>query len=135
MPYFHSLKEGEVSRYYGDRWSKSKLIEGAYEAEEFFPNFGESGKWTFFTAAPIKSPDGEIIGAIETLWDTTDQKNEEQALERQTRRVTEKVAAIESITSALSSSYEFKDRINAALEEMKRFLSADQLLHFPPWRG
>ncbi|MCK7511841.1 MAG: hypothetical protein MZV70_52545 [Desulfobacterales bacterium] len=46
----------------GNRWRKSALIDGAYEAEGFFPHLGEGGKWCWFTAAPIKSPDGRIVG-------------------------------------------------------------------------
>lgn len=120
------FEEGEISKYYGEKWSKSNLIEGAYEAEEFFPNLGENGKWAFFTAAPIYRADGEIIGAIETLWDTTEKKNAEQELERYNRELT----AIGSIYSALSSSFKFEDRINAALEEVKRFLSAESICLF-----
>ena len=32
---------------------------------------GEGGRWLFFTAAPLRGGDGEIIGAIETLQDIT----------------------------------------------------------------
>ncbi|MCK5096598.1 MAG: PAS domain S-box protein, partial [Desulfobacteraceae bacterium] len=62
----------DVDNYYGKSWRKSTLIEEAYEAEEFFPNIGEEGKWFFFTAAPIKASDGTVVGAIETLLDETE---------------------------------------------------------------
>ncbi|UCE54716.1 MAG: PAS domain S-box protein [Desulfobacterales bacterium] len=81
------VKEEDVWKYYGTKWHKSALIEGAYEAEEFFPHFGEDGKWLFFTAAPIKAPDGTIAGAIETLWDTTADKKAQEALERHHREL------------------------------------------------
>lgn len=64
------LSADEIEKLY-TKWQKSPLIEGAYEAEDFFPSLGKYGKWCFFTAAPIKSLDGSIIGAIETLWDRT----------------------------------------------------------------
>jgi len=73
----------EVSKYYGTSWRKSKIIKEAYEAEEFFPHLGENGKWIFFTAAPIKSPDGNIIGAIETLRDETEDKKAQEEIELQ----------------------------------------------------
>lgn len=73
----------EVEKYYGSSWRKSKIIRGAYEAEEFFPHLGENGKWIFFTAAPIKSPDGKIIGAIETLRDQTEDKKAKEEIELQ----------------------------------------------------
>ena len=81
------MEAGEIERLYGDKWRKSALIEGAYEAEEFFPDLGETGKWLFFTAAPIISPDGEIVGAIETLWDRTEDRKAEEERERHNREL------------------------------------------------
>ena len=81
------MSEEEVSKYYGSSWRKSGLIDEAYEAEEFFPHIGENGKWIFFTAAPIKSPDGKVIGAIETLKDITEAKKNHEELELQDREL------------------------------------------------
>ena len=70
----------EVEVYYHDKFKKSPLIDGAYEAEDFFSHLGDKGKWLHFTASPIKDDEGEIIGAIETLVDITDRKNLENNL-------------------------------------------------------
>ncbi len=70
----------EIAGYYTGRHGKSSLIEGAYEAEDFFPEMGEEGKWLHFTASPIRDNDGQIIGAIETLEDITERKHAEEAL-------------------------------------------------------
>ncbi len=86
--------EETIRNLYGTSWRKSALIEGAYEAEYFFPNLGPNGKWCWFTAAPIKAPDGTIIGAIETLWDKTEDKYAEQDRERHTRLLTETARAL-----------------------------------------
>lgn len=59
------LEDG-VDRYYHGKFSKSALIPDAYEAEDFFPAFGEGGRWLFFTAAALRDADGRIVGAIET---------------------------------------------------------------------
>ncbi len=64
----------EIEAYYRGKYKKSHLIDGAYEAEDFFPALGEHGKWLHFTASPIKNKGGEIIGAIETLQDITEEK-------------------------------------------------------------
>jgi PAS domain S-box-containing protein len=72
-----------VQKYYGNAWRKCKIINGAYEAEEFFPHMGTDGKWIFFTAAPIKSPDGKTIGAIQTLRDRTEDKKAQAEIELQ----------------------------------------------------
>ncbi|MFU8769029.1 MAG: ATP-binding protein, partial [Desulfotignum sp.] len=77
------MDEAAVRKYYGNAWRKCKIINEAYEAEEFFPHLGESGKWIFFTAAPIKSPDGKIIGAIQTLRDRTGDRKAQEEIELQ----------------------------------------------------
>jgi PAS domain S-box-containing protein len=77
------MDEAEVQKYYGNAWRKCNIIKGAYEAEEFFPHLGENGKWIFFTAAPIKSPDGEVIGAIQTLRDKTGDRKAQEEIELQ----------------------------------------------------
>jgi len=64
----------EIEAYYQGKYKKSRLIDGAYEAEDFFPALGEYGKWLHFTASPIKNEGGEIEGAIETLQDITEEK-------------------------------------------------------------
>ncbi|BBO90895.1 PAS domain S-box protein [Desulfosarcina ovata] len=80
---------GEISQYYGAKWRPSSLVEGAYEAEEFFEQLGDNGRWLIFTAAPIKAPDGTLVGAIETLWDCTDTKRAEAEHRRDMLRIEE----------------------------------------------
>ena len=72
--------EAEISKYYGDNYRKSEVIEEGYEAEYFFPALGKTGKWLFFTAAALRDDQGKIIGAIETLQDVSDRKQAEAAL-------------------------------------------------------
>jgi len=80
------VSESEIARYYGDKYRKSALIDGAYEAEDFFPHFGERGKWLFFTAAPLKDAEGNILGAIETLQDITERRRAEEAVKESETR-------------------------------------------------
>ena len=118
--------EEDLRRLYGDKGRKSALIDGAYEAEGFFPRLGESGKWCWFTAAPIKSPDGRIIGAIETLWDKTEDKRAEEERERHTAEL----SAMVSIYSALSASAGLEERIRTAIGELQRLVPADGVCVF-----
>ncbi len=120
------IEEREIKKLYGDKWQKSPLIAGAYQAEDFFPKLGENGKWCFFTAAPIKAPDGCIIGAIETLWDKTEDKRAEEEKERYTRELSTLLA----IYTALSSPMDFKGRIDNAMQELMDFLNADGVCIF-----
>ncbi len=75
-----NVSEEKVSDYYSGIFKKSESVENAYEAEDFFPAMGEHGKWLFFTAAPLRNSSGKIIGAVETLQDTSARKKAEKAL-------------------------------------------------------
>ncbi|MDY6917155.1 MAG: PAS domain S-box protein, partial [Chloroflexota bacterium] len=75
-----NVPEDLIARFYQGKYGKSALIEGAYEAEDFFPHIGDGGRWLFFTAAPIRDQEGRVFGAIETLQDITERKRIEQAL-------------------------------------------------------
>ena len=63
-----------LTEYYKGKFKPSKLIKGAVDAEDFFKQMGESGRWLDFTAAPLYDNQGSIIGAIETLQDVTERK-------------------------------------------------------------
>ena len=76
----------EILRHFGQRCRKSALAEGGYEAELFFSNLGEIGQWLFFTAAPLISETGEIVGAIETFQDVSKRRLAEEALRKSERR-------------------------------------------------
>lgn len=59
---------------------RSQFLADAYEAEGFFPDLGEAGRWLFFTATPLYRADGSVAGAVETLQDITERKRAEEAL-------------------------------------------------------
>jgi PAS domain S-box-containing protein len=71
--------ESQIARYYRGKYRKSPVKEGAYEAEDFFPDFGDGGRWLFFTAAPLLDSEGQVFGALETLQDTTERRRAEEA--------------------------------------------------------
>jgi PAS domain S-box-containing protein len=120
------ISEEDIRRLYANAWRKSPLIDEAYEAEGFFPNLGKDGKWCWFTAAPIKSPDGRVIGAIETLWDKTEDKRAEQERERHTAELSAMVA----ITTALNTPAPLEERVRAALIELQALIGADGICLF-----
>lgn len=67
--------ENAISELYGNkRLARSQMIEGAYEAEDFFPNFGATGSWLYFSAAPLTDAGGRVVGAVETLQDFTERR-------------------------------------------------------------
>lgn len=120
------LSEEEIRDFYGESWRKSELIEGAYEAEIFFPTLGKEGKWCWFTASPIMSADGEMKGAIETLWDkTADKKAQEEQAVR-----TRELAALCSIYASLNTPLDLELRLRAVGDEISRFLKTDSVCIF-----
>ena len=72
--------EEEIEKNYKDKYRKSSLIDGAYEAVDFFP---EIKKWLHFAANSIVDINGEIVGALETLEDITERKQAEKELIRE----------------------------------------------------
>ncbi|MER2539785.1 MAG: bacteriohemerythrin [Azonexus sp.] len=72
--------DDQLETYYHGLFRRSKTIAGAFEAERFFPDLGQSGRWLFFTAAPLRDAQGNLVGAIETLQDVTDRHRAEDEL-------------------------------------------------------
>jgi PAS domain S-box-containing protein len=71
-----------IPQWYFEKYMKSRLLDDAYEATDFFPELGEAGKWLRFTAAVIRDSQGNLVGAIETLEDVTERKRAEEELIR-----------------------------------------------------
>ncbi len=79
------LVDGEIDRipeWYEDKYTKSSLLEEAFEATDFFPDLGEDGKWLRFTAATIRDASGNRVGALETLEDITERMKAEEELNK-----------------------------------------------------
>ncbi len=67
-----------LDHYYGTkRVQGSAVIQGAYEASDFYENLGGKSRHLYFLAAPIYNESGEIIAAIETLQDVSREKQME----------------------------------------------------------
>lgn len=111
--------DADVEHYYTNKYIKSELIPEAYEAEDFFPDCGESGEWLHFTAANIKNSEGEIIGAIETLMNISARKKAEfELMERE--RIYKELSITDSLTG-LHNSRHFYSELEKALETSRRY--------------
>lgn len=117
------IDEVQVEQLYGSNWRKSALIEGAYEADAYFPHLGDKGKWCWFTATPIKTPEGEVVGAIETIWDKTEERLAEVEREQHTREL----ATFSSIYATLSGPLDLEGRVKATVEEVVSIFDIDGL--------
>jgi PAS domain S-box-containing protein len=120
------IGETQMQQLYGSNWRRSVLIDDGWEAEAFFPNLGGSGKICWFTAAPIKMPDGQVVGAIETLWD----KTEERQAAKEQERHTQELAALCSIYATLSGPLSLEGRIKAAIKEVADIFRIDAICIF-----
>ena len=70
----HENAEQEIEKYYKGKYIHSTILENCFEAYDYFNKIGKNGYWLHFTASPIFNTQGEIIGAIETLRDITQEK-------------------------------------------------------------
>lgn len=86
-----SLDE-QLETYYHQLFQRSRTIDDALEAERFFPELGQGGRWLFFTAAPLRDSSGSVIGAIETLQDVTERRRAEEDLRQYQNQLEELVA-------------------------------------------
>jgi len=118
--------EEAVSRYYGGKYRRSAVMKEAYEAEDFFPEFGEGGKWLFFTAAPLKDAEGNIVGAIETLQDITESRRAGEALQASQERLSQIVRGV-SVPAFVINEEHVVTHWNEACENLTG-LSADEVV-------
>jgi len=116
--------ENAVGTYYhdDDNFQKSAVIPGAVEAEKFFSHLGEYGRWLYFSAAPLRNQNGEIVGAIEVLQDVTAQKIAELDLRRMRQELEMKVEqrTSELAVANLKMEEDLLRRVSAEAELVKQ---------------
>jgi len=78
----------KIQEWYAGKSDKSKYVDGAYEATDFFPRMRGGGIWLYFTAAVLRDSGGNIVGAVETLEDITERKKAEDELRASYEQIT-----------------------------------------------
>ncbi len=109
----------EIPRWYVGKYHKSKLIEDAYEATDFFPALGDGGKWLRFTAAALRDSRGVLFGAMETLEDITARKIAEEALRESEKRYME-LSITDGLTKLFNSRH-FYDQLKSEINRARRY--------------
>lgn len=110
------LVSGSMALVTAEHYSKlgpSALIAGAFEAESFFPNIDRDGRWLYLTAAPLRNSDGQLIGALETLQDITEQRRSQQFLEvrvaERTAELSQQLHFLQQLIEAIPGPVFYKD--------------------------
>jgi signal transduction histidine kinase len=78
-------KSSQIAELYSGKWSKSKLLDDAYEVTQFFPDMGEKGKWFRITSAGLRDSRENLFGVMETMEDITEQKTAQEELLQRTK--------------------------------------------------
>ncbi|HMK54367.1 MAG TPA: PAS domain S-box protein [Methanobacteriaceae archaeon] len=71
-------KQGNISNQITASYIPSKLLEDAYETTNFFEYLN---KWLYITTSTIRDSDHEIIGAVETIEDITEEVKDKKQIE------------------------------------------------------
>ena len=118
----------DLPLWYGQSYSRSTLIDEAFEGTDFFPALGEKGKWLRFTAAILRDSGGNLLGAQETLEDITARVLAEEAL-----KASEKKYKTLSITDGLTKLFNgrhFYKQIRSEMDRAVRYGHNLSLLFF-----
>jgi PAS domain S-box-containing protein len=122
-----SREQDNISKWYTGKYVKSKLLNEAYEAIDFFPELGHQGKWLRFTAAIIRNAGDGLIGAIETLEDITRRKKAKEALLKAHQELEERVGArtaeLAQVNETLLAELMERHRTQKALKQTTDHLS------------
>ncbi len=124
----------ELPRWYAGKHRESTLIGEAFEAADFFPELGESGRWLRFTASTIRNEQGTIVGAVETLEDITDQKLSEEALRESQQRLFQILEGSPIAAFVIDRDHQVIFW-NRALEELSRIRANDVVGTDQHWRA
>lgn len=113
--------EADFHRFFLGNLRKSALIEGAFETEVFKESGdGEGeGKWLYYTAAPLLSREGLLIGAIETMQDMTERRQTEESLRQSEERYRE-LSVTDSLTQLYNARH-FKTTLDQEMIRAKRY--------------
>ena len=111
--------ENDLTHWYKLKYTRSALLEGAYESTDFFPALGPKGKWLRSTAVPLKTSFGDIFGAMETFEDVTLLKEAEKALLESEGKYIE-LSITDDLTHLYNSRHFFK-QLNIEIDRAQRY--------------
>lgn len=111
-----NVVNSKIGDFYGGKYRPSQTVTGAFEVEDFFPHFGEGGRWLHFTVSPIRDEQGEVVGAVELLQDVTERRHAEEQM-RLFQRAVESTSTGVMISHALQEGHPI-EYVNPAFESI-----------------
>jgi PAS domain S-box-containing protein len=120
-----------LEAFYGKKKvQKSSVIEGAYEAADYYENLGGRSRHLYFLAAPIRNEKGEIIAAVETLQDVTREREMELSLKEYAETMKNELEENISLRQNMEELFNFHQSVLDASPDLILVLDADGTLRY-----
>ena len=120
-----------LEKYYGKKQvQKSSVIEGAFEASDFYENLGGKRRHLYFLAAPIYDEKGEIIAAIETLQDATREREMELNLKEYAETLRNELDENITLRKDIENLYNYLQSILESSPDRIFDLGGDGTIHY-----
>ncbi|MBN1663885.1 MAG: PAS domain S-box protein [Deltaproteobacteria bacterium] len=120
-----------LENFYGaKKVEKSKTVEGAYEARDYFNNLGGKNRHLFFLAAPIYDDKGEIIASIETLQDVTAEIEMSRSLQEYAETLQNELTENINLRKEVESIYNYLQSLIDSLPDRFYEFGADGIINY-----
>ncbi|HYA14075.1 MAG TPA: ATP-binding protein [Syntrophales bacterium] len=121
----------ELNKYYEKKsMHKSTIVEGAYEASDYFENLGGKGRYLYFLAAPIYNEKGEIIAAIETLQDVTKEEQMTRNMKEYAESLSNEIYELIRLRTDIEELYNYLQSILDSSPDRIFALSPDGIVNY-----
>lgn len=87
-----------IKKRFSSKLTKSKSLEGGYELLAYYPDVNKKGKWLFSTTMLLKNTRGKVVGALETLQDTTKEVLAQKELKKANRELNKANDRLQKLT-------------------------------------
>jgi PAS domain S-box-containing protein len=128
------IVDGDTSgleAFYGKKKvQKSSVIEGAYEATDFYESLGGKRRHLYFLAAPILDEKGEVLAAIETLQDVTREREMELSLKEYAETMKNELEENICLRKNMEELFNFHQSVLDASPDLILVLDADGTLRY-----
>ncbi len=142
MPFYHDKRPviadlivdnniEELNKYYGKKSvHKSTIVEGAYEASDYFSDLGGRNRYLYFLAAPIYDERGEIIAAIETLQDVTKEEELTKNMKEYAESLSNEIYELIRLRTDIQELYNYLQSMMDSSPDRIFALSADGVINY-----